>query len=263
MIKQNQRGASRAPLLFGEGRTRFPLRHMLQLLLTILLSPLLALQALWVGARAKRLPEAAGPRAGSDGTGPDLRLLIIGDSSAAGVGVANQRDAMGGQLVQQLAHTHRVHWTLKAKTGATTSDALRWLQETSPNPIDIAVVIFGVNDTKNGMSRARWRNNLRDITHHLRNERGAQQVLFLAVPPLGAFPLLPLPLRWVLGQRADVMAQDMEEVLSDLNATLVKPDLPLDPTLMAADGFHPGPEIYTYCAETIANAIALPALRQK
>lgn len=69
----------------------------------LLLSPLLAAQALWVISRALQLPEAAGPRSGVTGTGPILRLRIIGDSSAAGVGVAHQDQALAGQLASELS----------------------------------------------------------------------------------------------------------------------------------------------------------------
>ena len=49
----------------------------------LLLSPLLVAQALATRVRMPRLPEAAGPREGETGRGPLLRLLIVGDSSAA------------------------------------------------------------------------------------------------------------------------------------------------------------------------------------
>ena len=60
----------------------------------LLLSPVLVAQAVVTRGRMPRLPEAAGPRQGEVGSGPLLRLLIVGDSSAAGVGVAQQRDAL-------------------------------------------------------------------------------------------------------------------------------------------------------------------------
>ena len=68
----------------------------------VALFPLFALQALWVVARAERLPEPPGPRSGVGGDGPDLRLLILGDSSAAGVGAERQEDALSGQLAARL-----------------------------------------------------------------------------------------------------------------------------------------------------------------
>ena len=74
------------------------------LALKLALSPLLLAQALQTRRRLPRLPEAAGPRRGrvGDGTGR-LGLLIVGDSSAAGVGVASQDDALAGCLSRALA----------------------------------------------------------------------------------------------------------------------------------------------------------------
>ena len=47
---------------------------------TLLLSPLLLAQAVRVRKIALQLPEAAGPHTGIRGSGPALRVLIIGDS---------------------------------------------------------------------------------------------------------------------------------------------------------------------------------------
>ena len=81
------------------------------------LAPLL----LWQGRRVRRvtprLPEPAGPRAGVAGQGAPLRLLVLGDSAAAGVGVARQRDALTGRLLAELSPRHTVHWRLLAHTG--------------------------------------------------------------------------------------------------------------------------------------------------
>ena len=71
-------------------------------LVTAILSPLL-IQALLLRKHALRLPEATGARQGSSGEGAPLRVLIIGDSSAAGVGVSTQHDALAGQLAIALA----------------------------------------------------------------------------------------------------------------------------------------------------------------
>ena len=66
-------------------------------------APLLITQALRVRRSAQSLPEPPGPRSGMLGSGPPLRLAIIGDSSAAGVGAASQKEALGGQLSGALA----------------------------------------------------------------------------------------------------------------------------------------------------------------
>ncbi|MDF1728820.1 MAG: SGNH/GDSL hydrolase family protein, partial [Sulfitobacter sp.] len=93
---------------------------MIDPLFRLLLSPLLIAQALSVRSRAQLLPEAAGPRHGVTGKGSPLRLRIIGDSSAAGVGAEVQLEALSGQTVGPLSRHFEVHWDLDARTGATT-----------------------------------------------------------------------------------------------------------------------------------------------
>ena len=53
----------------------------------VVLSPLLICQGMYVRRVTPKLPEADGPRSGEAGSGALLRLLVLGDSAAAGVGV--------------------------------------------------------------------------------------------------------------------------------------------------------------------------------
>ena len=55
-------------------------------LLLGLLGPALWVQGKYVRRVTPRLPEPPGPRSGHCGQGPQLRLLIAGDSAAARVG---------------------------------------------------------------------------------------------------------------------------------------------------------------------------------
>ena len=71
----------------------------------LVLSPVLVAQAIATRARLPRLPEPEGNRHGVAGKGTPLRLLIAGDSSAAGVGVEQQRDALAQRLAKRLAET--------------------------------------------------------------------------------------------------------------------------------------------------------------
>src|SRR5262252_594380 len=115
----------------------------MSLTLKIALSPLLIAQALRTRSRVPQLPEASGARDGVHGRGGlRLRLLIAGDSSAAGVGVATQDDALAGQLLPLLAQRCEasVRWTLCARTGLTTAQTLQLLRD-APVPVsDLAVI---------------------------------------------------------------------------------------------------------------------------
>ena len=88
-------------------------------------TPLLLWQGRQVRREAPRLPEPTGPRLGlagmdrHNGAMPRLRVLIVGDSSGAGVGAATQDEALAGRLSQALTRRLKapVAWQLVARTG--------------------------------------------------------------------------------------------------------------------------------------------------
>lgn len=122
-----------------------------------LLGPVLLLQGRRVRARALCLPEAAGERSCAGG---GLRLLIVGDSSAAGVGAPHQDEALAGRLAQALARRlgQPVGWQLVAVSGHRSSQALAHLQATELAPADVLITALGVNDVVDRCRRTRrWR----------------------------------------------------------------------------------------------------------
>ena len=224
----------------------------------LVLSPVLLAQALGVRRRALVLPEASGPRQGTSGSGPRLRLLIVGDSSAAGVGVATQDQALAGQIVAALALRRRVDWRLVARTGATTRGTLaRLTAGLEGGVVDHAVTALGVNDLTGGTLLPRWRDQQLRLWDTLTTTYGARRIVVSGVPPMGGFPVLPQPLRWVLGQRAAIFDDALRRMTEGLpHVTHLQMDFTAaDRGLMAADGFHPGPAIYAQWGRAIAAAI--------
>jgi lysophospholipase L1-like esterase len=210
-----------------------------------------------VGAhKVPKLPEAGGPRAETTGTGAPLLVLIVGDSSAAGVGVALQNDALSGQLAARLGRARAVTWQLRARSGATTAQVLAELQGAEPDHFDVVVVGLGVNDCKNGVPLARWVEQSRSLYDLLREHYGVRLICASALPPMGDLPALPRPLSTVLAARAalfDAALMGMVTEMPDLRR--VHPDMATHVQVMAADGFHPGPLVYTAWAEAVAAEV--------
>ena len=239
----------------------------MSLALKLLLSPLLALQAVSTRARLPRLPEAQGARRGQVGTGPQLRLLITGDSSAAGVGVDRQNQALAVQLARNLAEAAglQVRWHLTARSGLTTRQTLDLLREQPPPLSDVAVVVTGVNDVVNQIPSQRAVAARAALADWLRGTQGVRHVVYAPLPPIHQFPGLPQPLRWVAGsdaRRHNTALRDWAETRPDVS--FVAMEVPLNRGVMASDGFHPGEPVYRYCASAIAAHIATqvwPSLR--
>lgn len=223
---------------------------------TVLLGPLLLAQGRAVRRNVPKLPEASGPRAGSAGEGPDLRLLIVGDSAGAGVGAATQQEALSGRIVAQLSSSFAVHWRVVARTGATTAATLKHLDKIDAERFDLAVTSLGVNDVTAGRSVRAWIAEQAALVDRLHSKFGVRQVLLSALPPVHLFPALPQPLRWYLGSQAKRFNRALSAWASTrTDCTFVVLNYPIDVTLMAEDGFHPGPPIYALWAQAVAEAI--------
>lgn len=239
----------------------------MSLTVKLALTPVLVAQALRTRAKLPRLPEAAGARRGAVGKGLPLRLLIAGDSSAAGVGAVTQREALAGQLAPRLAKAcgARVEWRLIARSGVTTAQTLHLLQREEGLHADVAVVVTGVNDIIDQVPSHRAVSARETLANWLRNGAGVHHVVFAPLPPVHRFPGLPQPLRWVAGSdalRHNRALQRWAATRADVSAVGV--ELPLDRGAMAADGFHPGEPVYRACAEAIAAHVAArvwPAIR--
>lgn len=224
-------------------------------LVRLALAPVMLMQGLAVRKHALILPEAAGPRHGVAGAGPELRVLITGDSSAAGVGVAHQDQALAGQLVAALAPQFTVHWQLEARTGATTAQALEHLRGLDAGPFDLVVQALGVNDVTHQVRLSRWLADQSALAALYQDKFGARFVYRSGVPPLGLFPVLPAPLRHVLGAQARQFDAGLAASSTGPLRHLPFDPARLDPAQMAEDGFHPGAPVYTLWAQELAEMI--------
>ncbi len=229
---------------------------MFDISLRVLMLPILLAQGFRVRARALRLPEADGPRFGQVGDGPPLSILIPGDSSAAGVGVGQQSQALSGQLIRLLASQFTIDWRLVARTGATTRSTLDTLNGLDPAPFDIIVTALGVNDVTHAVPRSLWLRQQQRLIERLDTLFAPRLIYLSGVPPLGDFPILPQPLRWSLGREAHRFNAALARLAHpDPHVRHVPFSVALDHTQLAEDGYHPGPEIYALWGNEIASRI--------
>ena len=233
-------------------------------LVRIALFPVLAVQGARLFKTIPRLPEPSGVRVGTAGEGDALRLLVVGDSSGAGVGVRTQDEALLGQTVRRLAKRFRVDYRLIARHGSTLPRTLEHLRKQSPKPFDVALVALGLNDIIAGQRFGPWLASYQELVAELRERWGVQHVVASALPPVGQFPAIPNPLRWTLGRQArrydaalKAWAEDEPDVTYiDFETSADDPlhGVPMA-DIMATDGFHPGPRIYDEWGHRAALAV--------
>ncbi len=224
--------------------------------LTWAILPLVGPQALWVRWRASGLPPPSGARSGADGSGRGFNLLIAGDSSALGTGAPDQSRALSGGLVRRLASGRRVQWEVAARSGDTVADLLARIDAIPARPVDLVVLCIGVNDAKNGVREYLWRRRMLRLLD-LIEERFQPRVICLSgLPPVGQFPLLPMPLRWVMDRRVARFDRGLARIATDRDRCVHVPlEVRIEPHLMASDGFHAGPAMYDVWAGMLIDAV--------
>jgi len=218
----------------------------------VVLAPVLLWQAITTRRRAQMLPVPSGACSGIDGHGRQLRLLILGDSSAAGVGVPRQSQALLGQILAGLTDRYEVRYDLIAESGARTGDVLAWLPGLPSAGYDVVVTALGVNDVTKLTSLRRFIAHQSRMVDYLQKSHGAQLVMVSGLPPVHQFPLLPEPMRWVLGRQAkrfDVHLRRM--IATKPGARMLDFNMDLDASNMSSDGFHPGPKVYAEWASQV------------
>jgi lysophospholipase L1-like esterase len=226
--------------------------------LAYVLAPVLLVQGLALRRQIPRLPEAANPVGAVDGTAPAIRLAVLGDSTAAGVGATSHQDALAGQLAAAVANQtgRAVSWRAIARSGATSETA----RELVPGLLDgdwrpdVVVLAIGVNDLKNLRRLRDWDHDVPALLAAIEGTAGPVPVVVCGMAPVSRFPSLPQPMRAVMAVRARAMDRVLRQAGHGRHVAM-------DPTIIgrgffAADGFHPSSAGYRAWAGVLAGPVA-------
>jgi lysophospholipase L1-like esterase len=227
-------------------------------LIKIGLGPVLLAQGQWVRRSTPQLPEAAGPRLGTvaiAGDAAPLRMLIVGDSSAAGVGVDTQDQALAPPAAKLISRRFKmpVEWQLIARSGVNTREAIDLVASHELRPADLLVTALGVNDVTGQRAPRQFLRDYQALVSQLIKRVGARAVIVTGLPPMHILPPAPQPLRWYLGQCAHRLDEKLQHwVRESPRFAYVSLKWAAKPKDMARDGFHPGANQYRYWAQLVA-----------
>jgi lysophospholipase L1-like esterase len=217
-----------------------------------------------------RLPEAAGDDSGLvPGNAPALRIVMIGDSAAAGVGAATHAEALAGQLAAGLAALtgREVSWRVAARSGATTRLVRATMLERLTEPTsrwqpDLVLVVAGANDALRLRRPAAFRRDVTALVSSIQQRLGRRRpvpVLLVGLPPVHRFPSLPPWARLPLGGYARLLDAQLRRVARREPHVHHLPvgALPIHPEAgFAPDRFHPSPAGYRAWGRALAASVA-------
>lgn len=215
--------------------------------------------------RTVRPPTVAPPLADGRygaGAGPALRLAVLGDSSAAGLGAPTPAGTPGALLATGLsaAAGRPVRLDVPAVVGSQSDDLTPQVTRALRNAPQLAVVMIGANDVTHLVSAAEAVPHLAEAVTRLRAAGTA--VVVGTCPDLGTVKPIPQPLRYLGRVRSRQMARAQAAAVVGAGGLTVSlgdvlgPMFDQDTTLWSADRFHPSAEGYQRVA-----AVLLPALR--
>jgi len=226
-----------------------------QIIQTVLL-PILKWQGKKLRKNIVELPEAKGLRSGSMGFGQKLNILIIGDSSACGVGVKSISKSLAGYLIKALSKNYECKWKIIAKSGLKTSDLIELIEEEPVSLFDFIIISIGMNDITSGRSREGWVKQLNRLQILMKKKFKTTRFIFCGMPPVGKFKIIPNPLKRILALKANLFNMSLSEICNKHpNSTYLSINLTFGEEMLAADGFHPSGKFYKIWALAIHDII--------
>jgi lysophospholipase L1-like esterase len=217
----------------------------------------------WAAARRRYAPAGSAPPVEGDFGDPGadrLRLVLLGDSIAAGVGVTRTEDTVGSVLARRLAGpTRRIRLAGAAIAGSGTGDLGPQVSRALLGRPDVAVLLVGTTDATSGAPLPAVRSNLREAVDRL--VAGGSAVVVGTCPDLGASRVFAQPLRSVVAWRGRRVAAVSAEATLEAGgvpvdlAELVGPVFRADRAAYCEDGFHPSADGYRLIAEALLPAV--------
>ena len=199
-----------------------------------------------------------GATVSSETTNQPLKLLGLGDSVIAGVGLASTELTVTARLADRLNQYlgRAIDWRILGEDGAKISDTQRLLAATESGSFDWIVVSVGVNDVTGLTSLVRWQQGLLGLISEIRSRSSHATVVFLQLPPMGRFEMIPQPLRAVLGIRAAMLRQVLTWIVeAHRGVWMIDPSRLFDPAYMAEDGYHPNETAVDWIASEICETV--------
>ncbi len=220
-----------------------------------------------VAARRHRFLSAADPPLEISGTiGPEdgepLTLVVLGDSSVAGVGADAAEDTLTYGVAKALSDQYRVSLHALGVSGSRLANVVReQLPQVEGLDPDILLVCVGTNDVTHGTTVREARRQLRLLVEGLARVAPEAKVIVSGLPPAETSVAFHRPLRDLLGLRALLFTRLYRAELTPHGisvfdiAKLTKSAFSGKREMFSADLFHPSSAGYAFLGTIYGRAV--------
>ncbi|SNS72791.1 Lysophospholipase L1 [Geodermatophilus pulveris] len=219
-----------------------------------------------VESRTVRIPPPGGAgvygRSGQRGRARPIVFAVLGDSTAAGLGVERAAQTPGVLLAAALAELAErpVRLVPLAVSGARSSQLQGQVEAALAERPAVALVMIGANDVVSRTSPAVSVRDLRDAVARLTD--AGTQVVVGTCPDLGTVRPIGRPLRWLARRWSRQLAAAQTIAVVEAGGRTVSlgsvlgPSFAEDTDLFSADEFHPSAAGYAAAAAVLLPSIA-------
>lgn len=219
------------------------------------LAPLLYLQGQVTRWKVGLLPDAQDP-AGLAGEGEgEAKLLVLGESTVAGLGARTHELALGGRFAEGLSRRieRPVRWTVVGRNGVTARRTIDELLPIIPDDrFDYILLGIGGNDVMKLSSPKKWRRDMLELLGRL-HEHSPEAAIFISnCPMIIHSPAIPQPIRGILWELSKMHNDNILEFSAGLENVHYYPQ-PVDVEFEGffADGIHPSEQGYRDWADAM------------
>jgi acyl-CoA thioesterase I len=196
------------------------------------------------------------------GSGPLLTYVVMGDSTSIGQG-ADYGRSYAVASARHLAKTHRVTFVNVGISGAKTKNVLdTQLGKAAKYRPDIVLLAVGANDARHFTNGKTIRQSVQQTVDGLRQANCAVRIVVTGSPAMDATPRFGLwPAKQLMGLRTRQVNTVFTGLVKKNNLTFApiaaktRAAFLADPTLFAADEFHPNARGYELWRPVINNAL--------
>lgn len=186
----------------------------------------------------------------------DLALLVLGDSSAAGVGVENIAYSLAPRIAETL---HRltgrpVYWRAAGSNSAVSAEVRDYVvPNLEPHPYTHIVLTIGTNDAKNFHSVRRFKQGFGGLLYALKAKWPDARIVWSQPVDARRIPCLPRLLALGLELRASLLREVGARLCRERGVTPAAPLSRMDRSGFAQDGFHASRDGYAFVADHLTR----------
>jgi lysophospholipase L1-like esterase len=248
------------------------LKYFLGSIVTVPLLPLLYYQGKKIKASVPRLAEAQGVEGlVTIGSAKTIKIIVIGESTIAGVGVETHEIGFAGTLAKELAAklNVNVNWKVYAKSGYTAKRVTeKLIPSITEREIDLIVIGLGGNDAFALNSPNRWSRQIVALIDAVKNKFGETPITFTNMPPIKEFPAFTSLMKYTLGNLVELLGEELERTIADksnvyyqsntitLKDWTVRMNIDGNEKDFFSDGVHPSQLTYQTWAKDFSMFIA-------